>query len=254
MRAHQVSLKCRKPHGFSVFVSSAQTRPLPLPQIALYTPCTRVQFDTFKIPSDTKVTHASVQTMPAAPSSAADTDAQPQQVLQVRWDADGNEEEDEACTVPIARLRQHCSSETARSLRQKFGTTTDVVNPDPTSVLWGHDVFSPTIANNPLCFDYKAVMADETSVSQLVGVLKSHGIARVRGAPTDVAGTEALGLKLGGHLMGTYYGKNSWTVSTETVDTDYSSRDAAYTTKAIALHTDCCFLAEPPGMQVKPLK
>lgn len=51
--------------------------------------------------------------------------------------------------------------------------------------------------------------SSQTAVSQLMGVLKSHGIALVRGAPTNVTGTEALGLKIGGHLMGTYYGKES---------------------------------------------
>lgn len=224
------------------------------------------QFDTFKIPGDTKATHASVQMTPASTSPTVDSNDQPQEVLVLGWDVDGNEEEDESCMVPITRLRQNCTSETARNLRQKFGTTTDVVNPATTPVLWGKYVFSSDTGNNPPCFQYGAIMANEqepsltsssrssfqTVASELIGVLKTHGIARVRGAPTGVAGTEALGLKLGGHLMGTYYGKNSWTVSTETVDTDYSSRDAAYTTKAIALHTDCVFLSEPPGMQVKP--
>ena len=202
------------------------------------------------------------------PSSAADPSMgavkTPQQVLRLRWNADGNEEEDEECTVPIARLRQHCSSETARSLRRRFGTSTDVAHPNSTPVLWGEGVFSSATGKSPPSFEYKDIMEDDqqplpassssssqTAASRLLGVLKSHGIALVRGSPANVAGTEALGRKIGGHLMGTYYGKESWSVSTETVDTDYSCRDAAYTTKAIGLHTDCVFLAEPPGIQVK---
>ena len=247
---------------FSGATCSASNRHFPM--------CAK-QGDTSAISSETPVTHASVETLSSVPPEAADptvaitgTDQTLHQILRLRWDADGNEEEDEECTIPIARLRRHCSSETARSLRLRFGKSADVARPVSTSVLWGKDVFSSASANATPSFEYKEIMGDDeqsspapsssssqTAASQLMGVLKSHGIALVRGVPTNMAGTEALGRKIGGHLMGTYYGKESWSVSTETVDADYSCRDAAYTSKPIALHTDCCFLAEPPGMQVK---
>ena len=182
------------------------------------------------------------------------TDDQPQQVLRVFWTADGNEEGHEGCTVPIARLRQHCSSEIARSLRQKFGSSAEVANAHTKPVLWGADLFSALPGNNPSYFEYKALMEDDQQSSsvtaQLMGRLKSHGIVVVRGVPTDLPGTEALGLKFAGHLMSTLYGKNSWSISKETVESDTLYRNLAYTTDYLALHTDCVFLSEPPGLQV----
>lgn len=233
-------------------------------------PCVWKQLDTFKIPNDTPVTHVSVETIASAPSSAAidpsldATSNKPQQVLRLTWDADGNDEEDEACTVPIQRLRQHCSSETARSLRQKFGTSTEVAKPDPTPVLWGKGVFSSGTGNRYPHFEYKHVMEDDqqpspassssstlTAANRLIGRLKSHGIVLVKGVPTDVAGTETLRLKLGKHLMGTSSGKDGWSVATGAEETDYALIDTAYTRKSLGLHTDCVFLSEPPGLEVK---
>lgn len=91
----------------------------------------------------------------------------------------------------------------------------------------------------------------QTTASKLRGVLKSHGIALVRGVPTDSAATEALGLKLAGYIMGTMLGKTVWGISTEAVDSGALVNDSAYTTGGLPLHTDHSFVSEPPGLQVR---
>ena len=205
--------------------------------------------------------------MSVSPSSDAkiDTDEGPQKVLRLRWDADGNNSNDEEeCTVSIARLRQHCSSELARTLRRQLGTLTGVEKPDPTPVLWGKGVLSSTAGSNPARYEYKAIMKDDqqsspassssfssqTAACQLRGRLKSHGIALVRGVPTDPAATEALGQKVAGHLMGTVFGKTVWGLSPENHDTDAFYRDSSYSTDALPMHTDYPYGSETPGLLV----
>lgn len=218
------------------------------------------------MPNDTRVKHASVETLPP---SAADANSgasePPRQVLLLRWSSEANEAEHEECTVPIGWLREHCSSETARSLRQRFGTSIDGANHRPTPVLWGAGVFSPAADNNPPIVEYDAVMEDRqgsppsaspsssapTAASHLVGLIRSHGIALVRGVPTDEAGTQALALKVGGHVRSTLYGPDMWATSAEADDGEEGFRDSAYSSDALALHTDCSYLRDPPGLQVR---
>ena len=220
------------------------------------------------MPNDTRVCHASVETLQ---SSAADVDSDtsnsPHQVLRVRWSAEAIEAEHGECTVPIGWLRQHCGSETARSLRQRFGTPITGANYRPTPVLWDARVFSPTASNSPPIVEYEAVMEDHqrlslsstsssslspspTAASHLIGLIRSHGIALVRGVPTDEAGTQALALKVGGHVRSTLYGPDMWATSAEADDGEEGFRDSAYSTDALALHTDCSYLRDPPGLQV----
>lgn len=251
----------------------------------------RKQVDTLSIPNDTRVKHASVETMSPSLSSHANPtackDERPQQVLRLRWDAGTNKPSDEEeCTVALARLRQHCSSETARNLRLQSGPSTNFEIPDPTPVLWGSGVISSGAKDNPLIFEYKAIMDDEqpsqlapsffssllssaspstpsgsslappsspspsSTASKLRGVLKSHGIALVREVPTDSAATEALGMKMARHLMSTMMGQTVWGISTENVEPDSLFRDSAYTTGGLPLHTDHAFVSETPGLQV----
>ena len=80
--------------------------------------------------------------------------------------------------------------------------------------------------------------------------VRSHGIALVRGVPTTEAGTEALALKVGGHLRSTLYGPGMWATSAEAAAGEEGFRDSAYSSDALALHTDCGYLADPPGIQV----
>ena len=93
--------------------------------------------------------------------------------------------------------------------------------------------------------------SSQTAATQLRGRLKTHGIALVRGVPADPAATEALGLKLAGHLMSTMMGNAVSGISTETVHADSLFRDSAYTNGGLSLHTDHSFVSEPPGLQVK---
>ena len=220
------------------------------------------------MPNDTRVEHASVETLPSPPSSATDVNSDasnpPRQVLRLRWSAEANEAEHEECTVPVGWLRQHCNSETARNLRQRFGSSIDGANHRPTPVLWGAGVFSTTTDNSPPIVEYEAVMEDRqrsslsasslplpsTAASHLVGLIRSHGIALVRGVPTDEAGTKALALKVGGHVRSTLYGPDMWATSAEADDGEEGFRDSAYSSDALALHTDCSYLRDPPGLQV----
>lgn len=204
--------------------------------------------------------------MSAQPSSdtnpSVDAGNQSQQVLLLRWAADGSEAGDDECTVPIATLRKHCNSETARSLRKQFGASTEVPVQDVAPVLWGNDLFTSTSGTTPATFEYKDLMeydqqesssssSPQSPASHLMRRLKTHGFALARGVPTDVEGTKALGLKFGGHLMSSLYGKETWGISKDAVEEDALFRNLAYTTDSLALHTDLVYLSEPPGIQVK---
>lgn len=229
------------------------------------------QVDTYAVPNDTRVEQVSVETLPSPPSNTADTGSDtrgntPHQIVRVRWSAEADGREDEECTVPIERLRQHCSSEIARSLRQRFGSSVDGANRRPAPVLWGAGVFSsPTGHNSPPIVEYDAVMderqlvpstlsslsSSSTAAGHLVSLIRSHGIALVRGVPTDKAGTKALALKVGRHVRSTLYGPDMWATSAETDEGEEEFRDSAYSSEALALHTDCTYLRDPPGLQVK---
>ena len=227
--------------------------------IAVCLCCTRKQVQTSAISDDARIKHASVETTSPPPSSEAgdpstDLNESPQQVLRLRWGADGNQSEGEdGCTVSIARLRQHCSSEIARTLRRQLGTSNDADKPDPTPVLWGKGVLSTSAAgSSPLRFEYKAIMdSSQTAASQLRHALKSHGVALVRGVPTELAATEKIGLKVAGHLMGTLFGPTVWDITNVPRDFDNSFMDSAISTDGLPLHTDYPYGAEAPGMQVK---
>ncbi|CAN0578342.1 unnamed protein product, partial [Ectocarpus sp. 12 AP-2014] len=81
-------------------------------------------------------------------------------------------------------------------------------------------------------------------------LIRSHGVALVRGVPTDEKGTEALALRVGGHLRSTLYGPGMWATSAEASAGEEGFRDSAYSNDGLALHTDCGYLADPPGIQV----
>lgn len=218
------------------------------------------------MPNDTRANHVSVETLQSCASDVnSDASNPPHQVLRVRWSAEAIEAEQKECTVPIGWLRQHCGSETARSLRQRFGTSIDGASYHATPVLWGAGVFSPADGNSPPIVEYEAVMEDHqrlsssssssvspspTAASHLIGLIRSHGIALVRGVPTDEAGTQALALKVGGHVRSTLYGPDMWATSAEVDDGEEGFRDSAYSNDALALHTDCSYLRDPPGLQV----
>lgn len=219
------------------------------------------QIDTFSMSNATRVSHASLETASSgANDPSKDPDESPQQVLRLRWDADANTPGgEEECTVPVARLRQHCSSETARFLRRQLGTMTGVEIPDPTSVLWGNGVLSSSApGNSSIRFEYKEVMegnqqSSSSAASQLRGALKSHGLALVQGVPVESAATQALGLKMGGRLMSTLFGDTVWGISIEALDPATSFRDVAYTTGGLQLHTDQSYMSEPPGLHVRQI-
>lgn len=87
-------------------------------------------------------------------------------------------------------------------------------------------------------------------VAHFLRLMWSHGIALVRGVPTTESGTEAFALKVGGHLRSTLYGPGMWATSAEAEAGEVGFHDSAYSSDALALHTDCGYLADPPGLQV----
>ncbi|CAM9264368.1 unnamed protein product [Pylaiella littoralis] len=252
------------------------------------------QVDTYAVPNDIRVREVSVTTKSTAAAAAAtgddhSTDDQPGQVLRLSWSGSGSSSG--SGTIPVAWLRQHCTSPSARDLRQRYGAATDGASCRPCSVLWGADVFSlsrPSSSDNNALRDDAAAAADPTtacimhydevmkeeeedghvkthqnppspsppssarggSARHLVDLIRSRGIALVRGVPTTEEGTEALALKLGGHLRSTLYGPGMWATSAEASAGEEAFRDSAYSSDALALHTDCGYLADPPGIQV----
>lgn len=204
------------------------------------------QLDTCAVPDDIRVQHASITT----PSSADSHLQQQQQLLELRWTADARSQADEyQNAIPGAWLRQHCTSPKARDLRKRFATDDESVTTRAPQLLWGADIFSRT--SNPPCMDYTEIMSNAPSSQRLVRFIRSHGIALVRGVPTDEAGTKALALKVGGHLRSTLYGPGMWATSADTEAGEEGFRDSAYSSDALASHTDCGYLADPPGLQVR---
>lgn len=253
------------------------------------------------MPNDIRVRQAAVVTTTTSPPTdapaAADADHsvdnehdRPQQVLRISWDGDAaasenrsaERNESSASTIPIAWLREHCTSATARDLRQRYGRAADGARCRPRPVLWGADVFSrrrqdtrsaddaPESAME--CLHYAEIVRseapDEASPSspsststtsaaarpgarRLVDLLRSRGIALVRGVPTTEEGTRALALKVGASLRSTLYGPGMWATSAEASAGEETFRDSAYSSGALALHTDCGYLADPPGVQVR---
>lgn len=248
--------------------------------------------DTYAVPNDLQVRHASVvTTTPTAPPSTTQPppptgpDSRPHQALKLSWgtrttdqDSTQGEGEPSTSTIPLDWLRRHCTSPAARDLRRRHGGPADAASSRPRPVLWGADVFScsssgTTAAAAAACLHYDEVVENETQqqrqrqqaspppaagggsgggggARRLVDVVRSHGIALVRGVPTTEAGTEALALRVGGHLRSTLYGPGMWATSAEASAGEEGFRDSAYSSDALALHTDCGYLADPPGIQV----
>lgn len=235
------------------------------------------------MPNDIEVQHASLTTSNrSSKTSAIGDDAnggvggasssiQPHQVLQLRWSPKCDRQGDTEATIPIVWLRQHCTSSTARQRRQNSGAAINGAACRPSPVLWGADLFSPakTDSNNsPPCVEYDSIVSSSSSstsssskqsassrqqqqvVGHLVSLIRSHGIALVRGVPTTEAGTEALALAVGGHLRSTLYGPGMWATSAEPGTGEEGFRDSAYSNCALASHTDCSYLVDPPGLQV----
>lgn len=238
------------------------------------------QVDTYAVPNDLQVRDASVVTTSAPATSASSTQPppagtgnRPHQALQLSWNtsvAGSNgratgANEPSTSTIPISWLRQHCTSPTARDLRRRYGGPADSATHRPRPVTWGADVFSSGAA--AVCLHHNEIVEDEAHQQQqqqsasrgagtggarrLVDLVRSHGIALVRGVPTTEAGTEALALKVGGHLRSTLYGPGMWATSAEASAGEEGFRDSAYSSDALALHTDCGYLADPPGIQVR---
>ncbi|CAM9549273.1 unnamed protein product [Scytosiphon promiscuus] len=192
-------------------------------------------------------------------------------------------------TVPLTFLREHCTSARARELRQRYGRAADGAGCRPRPILWGADVFcqadrtadvaaQETPSSAVECLHYDEIVGGEpqdgafsssapsslssssspTSASpasagasaRLVGLLRSRGIALVRGVPTTEEGTRALALNVGGNLRSTLYGPGMWATSAEASAGEEAFRDSAYSSDALALHTDCGYLVDPPGVQV----
>lgn len=210
------------------------------------------QLDTYEVQNDVLVKNASVTA--ELPQNAVDPEAtgiRQHQVLRLRWTSDLASPEHES-TIRLDWLRKHCTSSTARDLRKRFGAATDGVACQPDRVLWGEDVFAA--GSNPPCLEYEEIMGGDQSqptsgVACLVGFLRTHGIALVRGVPTDMAGTEALACKIG-HPRSTLYGPGMWATSVEADTREEAFQDSAYSKDSLQSHTDCTYLADPPGLQV----
>lgn len=210
------------------------------------------QLDTCGVPNNALVKNASVTA--ELPQNAVDpgpTEVRQHQVLRLRWSSDPAGPEQES-TIRLDWLRQHCTSSTARDLRKRFGAATDGVTCQPDRVLWGEDVFAAR--NNPPCLEHDDIMDGDqpqptSGIACLVGFLRTHGIALVRGVPTDMAGTEALARKIG-HPRSTLYGPDMWATSADADAGEEAFQDSAYSKESLRSHTDCTYLADPPGLQV----
>lgn len=263
------------------------------------------QVDTYAVPNGIRIRQAAVVATttavnhppPAAASAAGAGDSSDNvddllhQVLRISWDNDAaasinrgtKDNESNTSTIPIAWLRQHCTSATARDLRQRYGRAAHGASCRPRPILWGADVFSrpgQDDSSAAVCMHYDELLgrdaldgppssscspsspsasasstlrppAPARASARLVHLLRSRGIALVRGVPTTEEGTRALALRVGGSLRSTLYGPGMWATSAEASAGEEAFRDSAYSSDALALHTDCGYLADPPGVQVR---
>jgi alpha-ketoglutarate-dependent taurine dioxygenase len=86
--------------------------------------------------------------------------------------------------------------------------------------------------------------ADVDDLTVFYHMLRSRGVAAIRGVEPTAAATEAAIRHLGGGIQSTLWG-TYWEF-----EADESADDFAYTTDALGVHTDGTYLGDTPGLQV----
>jgi trimethyllysine dioxygenase len=138
-------------------------------------------------------------------------------------------------------LRQHCNSPSSRKLRL-------IKEEEFAARHWGSDVFSAEEVN----FTYSDVLdkaGRRGGLARLLGTLARYGIALVSGCPPSLEGARALSSSIGLPRR-SLYGDGMWSTSSAPEDGEGAVGDSAYSNDALALHTDCAYLANPPGLQI----
>ncbi|CAM9317823.1 unnamed protein product [Chrysoparadoxa australica] len=139
----------------------------------------------------------------------------------------------EKSVFELSWLREHCLSEAGRAGR---------LEPQPPHpVLWGSELF----ARGKATLQHKDLQGED-GVLSLMRVLKTYGIALVRGTTPTMEGTEEFARRIGA-IRQTLYG-GMWATNAE--ETEVAHSDSAYTNDALGLHTDCAYMTDPPGLQV----
>jgi trimethyllysine dioxygenase len=147
----------------------------------------------------------------------------------------------EPSVFPLTWLREHCTSELARSLRTEHAAEGSGLP----RKLWGRDLFTASSSSAPT-LHYDEVLGSQQGVTALMQLLHVYGIALVTGCPTTMEGTEALAKSIG-VVHHTLYG-GMWATSAE--GGEQAHNDTAYTNHALGSHTDCTYMIDPPGLQV----
>ena len=123
-----------------------------------------------------------------------------------------------------------------------------------------------TLPNHlPPSLPYSAWMGSEGGLLQGLRLLRDYGFVVLQGAPVSEEATEAACLRLG-FLRPTLYGPGMWRTevrgeeappaptkggdNTPPQGCGEKVTDTAYTSSALALHTDGNYLRDPPGLQV----
>lgn len=105
-------------------------------------------------------------------------------------------------------------------------------------IIWGSK-----IGQSPPTVAYEEVMSDDQGVFKWLSNIDKFGFSFVSGVPTTAEATEEL-VKRIGFIRETQYGK-FWEFTA-----DMSKGDTAYSTMALAAHTDNTYFTDPCGLQL----
>jgi trimethyllysine dioxygenase len=97
--------------------------------------------------------------------------------------------------------------------------------------------------------DYAAAMATEATMDKALRALHRTGIVFVTGTPGELESTEAFARRIG-FVRQTMYGLMWSTSADDSTVENPATRDSAYSTEGLVLHTDCAYLHDPPGLQI----
>jgi len=106
---------------------------------------------------------------------------------------------------------------------------------------------SSTLPSPLPSLSYSDWMDSDGGLLQGLRLLRDYGFVMLQGAPVSEEATEAACLRIG-FLRPTLYGPGMW--RTEVLASPKDITDTAFTSAALALHTDNNYLRDPPGLQV----
>ncbi|KAF2084952.1 Trimethyllysine dioxygenase [Saccharata proteae CBS 121410] len=103
--------------------------------------------------------------------------------------------------------------------------------------------WTKSIKDDPPVIDYEEIMQSDEGVGKWTKLIREYGFSYVSNCPVDPSATQTLIERIA-FIRHTHYG-GFWDFTS-----DLSSRDTAYTSLALAAHTDTTYFSDPAGLQL----